>query len=128
MRVTAGGALMKSRGDHFEDRAASLVTDAGLQLVARNFRAKTGEIDLIAHDRGQLVFIEVRSRSNRYYASAAGSVDGRKQHRIILTAHLFLQRRPQWANMPCRFDVIAFEPPQSGTCPRVRWIRGAFTA
>jgi putative endonuclease len=119
---------MKSLGDNFEDRAAALLEEQGLRLLERNFRAKAGEIDIIAQDGTQLVFVEVRARNNRYYDSAAGSVDSRKQQRIVRTAQLFLQRRPQCANMPCRFDVVAFEPPQSGTRRRIRWIRGAFTA
>jgi putative endonuclease len=119
---------MKSLGDDYEDRAVSLLEDRGLRLLERNFSGKAGEIDLIAQDGDQLVFVEVRARSNRFFESAAGSVNIRKQQRIIRTAQLFLQRRPQWANMPCRFDVIAFEPPQSGACPRIRWIRSAFTA
>jgi putative endonuclease len=119
---------MKSRGDDYEKQAATLIADNGLRLLERNFSAKTGEIDIIAQDCELLVFIEVRARSNRYFDSAAGSVNARKQQRIIRTAQLFLQRRPQWVNTPCRFDVIAFEPPQSGSLPRIRWIRGAFTA
>lgn len=119
---------MKSLGDDYENRAASLIEDSGLCLLERNFRAKTGEIDIIAQDNGHLVFIEVRARNNRFFDSAAGSVNTRKQQRILRTAQVFLQCRPQWAHAPCRFDVIAFEPPQSGSHPRVRWIRGAFTA
>ena len=119
---------MKSLGDNYEDRAADLLEDRGLFLLERNFRGKTGEIDIIARDGAQLVFVEVRARSNRYFDSAAGSVNTHKQRRIVQTAQLFLQRRPHCANMPCRFDVIAFEPPQSGAPRRIRWIRGAFTA
>jgi putative endonuclease len=119
---------MKSLGDDYEDRAAALIEEQGLRLLERNFRGKTGEIDIVALDGAQVVFVEVRARSNRFYNSAAGSIDARKQLRIIRTAQLFLQCRPQWSNLPCRFDVIAFEPPQSGTYPRISWIRGAFTA
>ena len=119
---------MKSLGDDYEDKAVDWLQDQGLLLLARNFRGKTGEIDIVARDKDHLVFLEVRARSNRYFASAAGSVDRRKQLRILRTAQLFLQRHPCLANMPCRFDVIAFEPPQSATNPRIRWIRSAFTA
>jgi putative endonuclease len=118
---------MKSLGDRYEDRAVELLTEQGVQIVQRNFRGKTGEIDIIARDMNTLVFLEVRARSNRFFSGAAGSVDWRKQQRIIRTAQLFLQRHPQWASMPSRFDVIAFEPPQSGTASRIRWIRSAFT-
>lgn len=119
---------MKSLGDYYEDQALSLITEAGLRLLERNFRGKTGEIDLIVRDGAQLVFIEVRARSNRRFDSAAGSVNTRKQQRIVRTAQFFLQQRPNFTNMPCRFDVIAFEPPQSGTRTRIRWIRSAFNA
>jgi putative endonuclease len=119
---------MKILGEDYENRAVALLENGGLILLERNFRGKPGEIDIIALDGQQLVFVEVRGRTNRCFASAAGSVDTRKQHRIILTAQLFLQRRPQFAQSPCRFDVITFEPPQSGTPARIRWIRGAFTA
>jgi putative endonuclease len=119
---------MKSRGDDYEAQAATWVTERGLRLLERNFSGKTGEIDIIAQDHDTLVFIEVRARNNRHFESAAGSVNARKQLRIIKTAQLFLQRRPQWTNAPCRFDVIAFEPPQSAGPPEIRWIRGAFTA
>jgi putative endonuclease len=119
---------MRALGDDYENKAAALIEDSGLRLLERNFRGKTGEIDIVALDGAQLVFVEVRARSNRFFNSAAGSIDPRKQRRIVRTAQLFLQCRPQWDDMPCRFDVIAFEPPQSGTHPRIRWIRGAFTA
>ena len=119
---------MKLLGDDYEDRAVTLLEDQGLRVLERNFSCKIGEIDIILQDGAQLIFVEVRARSNRYFESAAGSVNLRKQQRIVRTAQLFLQRRPQWSNTPCRFDVIAFEPPQSGTRPRIRWIRGAFTA
>lgn len=119
---------MNSSGAKYEDQAVTLLEAQGLRMLERNFRGKTGEIDIIAQDGDQLVFVEVRSRSNPLFESAAGSVNLRKQQRVVRTAQLFLQRRPHWANMPCRFDVIAFEPPQSGTRPRIRWIRGAFTA
>ena len=119
---------MKSLGDDYETRAALWLQDRGLQLLARNYRGKTGEIDIVARDNGTLVFVEVRARNNRYFASAAASVDRRKQLRILRTAQLFLQRHPGLAKMPCRFDVIAFEPRQSATDPELRWIRSAFTA
>lgn len=120
---------MQKRGDRFEQRAAQwLVARRGMKLLARNFRCRTGEIDIVALDGEQLVFVEVRARMNPRFASAAASVDQRKQRRLVLSAHNFLQAHPKWANRPARFDVIAFEPPQSGVEPSVRWIRAAFTA
>lgn len=119
---------MNSLGEDYEERAARWLEERGVQLLARNFSGKTGEIDLIARDGEHLVFVEVRARSNRAFSSAAASVDRRKQQRIVRTAQLFLQRHPALAQLPCRFDVIAFEPRQSGNRLEIHWIPGAFTA
>jgi putative endonuclease len=119
---------MRSLGEDYETLAARWLTDQGLKLLARNFSGKTGEIDIIARDAEHLVFVEVRARSNTSFTSAAGSVDRRKQQRIVRTAQLFLQRHPELACLPSRFDVLAFEPPQSGHSLEIHWIPGAFTA
>ena len=99
-----------------------------MSVLARNFRARTGEIDIIGQHGGCLVFVEVRARGNSRFASAAASVDRRKQLRILRTAQLFLQQQPDLATLPCRFDVIAFEPPQSAPGRELLWIKAAFTA
>ena len=118
---------MKALGDDYETLAANWLQDRNWQLLERNFRCKLGEIDLIARHDSYLVFVEVRARRNPRFASAAASVDRRKQQRIMRTAQYFLQRNRQWANFPCRFDVIAIEPRQSPSETTVQWIRAAFT-
>jgi putative endonuclease len=115
-------------GHRYEEAALQWLQHQGLRPVTRNFRAKTGEIDLIALDQDCLVFIEVRSRSNSRYVAAAASVDWRKQRRLVKTAQIFLQRNRQWQQMRCRFDVVAFDPPQSGSGTEPTWIKGAFNA
>lgn len=119
---------MKQLGDGFEGRAMQYLQERGLQVRWRNFRAKTGEIDIIALAADSLVFVEVRARSSTRYGGAAITVDWRKQQKIVRTAAFFLQRHPELAQLPCRFDVIAFEPPQSGGEAKIRWIRAAFSA
>ncbi len=120
---------MKSVGEHYEQRAANwLRRRCGMEILARNIRARTGEIDIVARDGDCIVFVEVRARHHRGYASAAASVDHRKRTRLLRTAQLYLQRRPELAILPCRFDVIAFEPRQSTAEAELRWIPGAFTA
>ncbi len=119
---------MSSVGNHYEERAARWLQAQGLQLLQRNFRRKTGEIDIIARDGDHLVFIEVRSRSNPRYTGAAASIDRRKRQRIARTAQLYLQQYPDAGKLPCRFDVVAFEPRQSPAAEDINWIRGAFSA
>lgn len=118
---------MKSVGDNFEHRAARYLQSQGLRVIARNYRCRAGELDLVAVDASCLVFVEVRSRSNPRYASAAASVDLRKRRRLIRAAQSFLQKNPQWAQRPCRFDVVTFQPRQSTPEPLPQWIRSAFT-
>lgn len=119
---------MKSLGDEFEDRAALWLQDRGLRIVAKNYRTRTGEIDLVALHGDQLVFVEVRVRRNPRFCSAAASVDRPKQVRILRAAQRFLQQHSALRELPCRFDVVAFEAPQSGDDALVRWIKAAFIA
>lgn len=104
-----------------EDAAWSYLQQQGLQLVERNYRVRGGEIDIIARlPDGMLVFVEVRARASAAFGGAAGSVDARKQGRILLAARHYLMRFP--SEVPCRFDVVAIE------AGALRWIQNAFDA
>lgn len=116
---------MAGQGADHEARAARFLQDRGLRILQANYRCRCGEIDLIARHGQYLVFVEVRFRSNPRFSGAAASVDRRKQGKLLRSAQFFLQQHPQLASLPCRFDVIAFEPRQSGASPD--WIPGAFT-
>jgi len=114
----------KQAGDAAEDRALAHLLEAGLRLVARNYRTPGrggGEIDLIVRDRdGTLVFVEVRRRASRAFGGAAASVGFAKQRRIVFAARHYLMRLP--APPPCRFDVVSVE------AGRIEWLRAAFDA
>ncbi|RYY69219.1 MAG: YraN family protein, partial [Comamonadaceae bacterium] len=106
-----------------EDRALAHLRDAGLRLVARNYRTPGrggGEIDLVMRDGATLVFVEVRRRASARYGGAAASIGAAKQRRIVFAARHFLLRLP--SPPPCRFDVVTVEE------GRVGWLRGAFDA
>lgn len=107
-------------GREAEALAARLIEDAGLEIIARNFRCRHGEIDLIAREGDTIVFCEVRFRSGEAYGGAAESVTARKQARIAAAARYFLTGRPE---SPCRFDVLLLQTLEQA---RVRWIRNAF--
>jgi putative endonuclease len=115
-------------GDDFEARSEQLLRDYGLHIVARQFRCKTGEIDLIAMDEHQLLFVEVRARRHRSHGGAAASVNRAKQCKISACAAHFLRCHPQWRHLPCRFDVIAWEPREGMPGMQARWIQSAFLA
>jgi putative endonuclease len=111
------------RGSEAEDAALDLLKAHRLRLICRNFRCRGGELDLVMLDGETLVIVEVRARSHPGYASAAESVDARKQARIVHAAQLFLASHPHEAMRPMRFDVVAFDG-----LGRSDWIRGAFDA
>jgi putative endonuclease len=97
----------------------------GLKLLVRNFHCRYGEIDLIMQDGAAIVFVEVRFRKHGRFASAAASVDARKQGKLLRTAAHYLRKHPQFRNAPARFDVVALDgpTPQHFT---LQWLRDAF--
>ena len=70
-------------GSFYEDMAAAFLIKNGLRILARNYRNRTGEIDLIAQDGEYLVFAEVKYRSSLHEGYAVAAVDVRKQKRIL---------------------------------------------
>jgi len=113
---------MNRAGVRAEDLCAQLLRKAGLRVLARNWRCRHGEIDLVAEEGGTLVFAEVRYRSHARFGGAAESVTAAKQARLIAAARLYLMRRP---DADCRFDVLLLDGLETA---RIRWIRNAFTA
>jgi putative endonuclease len=92
-------------------------------IVARNYRCRAGEIDLVALDGSVLVFVEVRSRRGSIAGTPLESVNGRKQARVARVARHFCAMRG-WLDRDARFDVVGVrfdaEP------PALEHVRGAF--
>ena len=109
-----------------EDAAERLLVRKGYQIIARNYRAPGGEIDIIAGDKEFIVFAEVKTRNSLSVGRPSAWVDPAKQKRIMNTAFQFLQEK-DCALQP-RFDVIeiVFE---KGTdrIIYIRHIEGAFS-
>jgi len=112
-----------------EGLALARLEREGLELLARNYRCKAGEIDLVMLDPATrvLVLVEVRSRSRADFGGAAATIGSAKQRRFSLAArHLLLCRR-ELRTLRVRFDVVAIDPPAvPGAAPVVTWIRSAF--
>ncbi|MBC7803275.1 MAG: YraN family protein [Candidatus Parcubacteria bacterium] len=113
---------MNRAGMRAEELCADLMRRAGLRVVARNWRCRHGEIDLVAEEGATLVFAEVRYRRDERFGGAGESVTAVKQARLVAAARLYLMRRPE---AECRFDVLLLDALEAG---RIRWIRNAFTA
>ena len=118
-----------SSGASWERIAEIYLRERGLDIVQRNFRTRRGEVDLIAKHRHDLVFVEVRARSNPRYVSAIASDDRRKQARLVSTAAAFLGKYYGGASQPMtRFDVITIDEVSDPEGFRLRWLRNAFDA
>ena len=111
---------MNPAGARAEELCAELFRGYGLRILERNWQCRHGEIDLIAEERGTLVFAEVRMRSTSHFGGAAESVTAAKRSRLLAAARLYLTRRPEAA---CRFDVLLVT---AGDAARIEWIRDAF--
>lgn len=113
---------MNEAGARAEELCAELLRRAGLRILARNWRCRHGEIDLVAEENGALVFAEVRFRRDRRFGGAAESITAAKRARLVAAARLYLSGRPE---AECRFDVLLLDALEGG---RIRWIRNAFSA
>ena len=118
-----GRGIAGTLGDRAENLAHAFLIDQGLRPVARNFRSRGGEIDLIMLDEHCLCFIEVRYRRSSGFLDPVVSVDRHKQRKIIRTAAMFAARNHRFATLTMRFDVVAMEGENT---PAIRWIRDAF--
>lgn len=112
------------KGRRGEDFAAVFLFKKGYKIIHRNWRLKSGEIDIIAEQSGTLVFCEVKSRGSLRCGSGAEAVNLRKQRKIIHTAMLYLQQY-KFQNRSCRFDIIEIldNPPEE---PQIHHIINAF--
>ena len=110
---------MTADGARAEEQAARFLAGRGLKILARNYRCRGGEIDLVCRDGATLVFVEVRLRTNRDFGGAAASITPAKQRRIALAANHSLAGKPLPA---CRFDAVLLD----GT--NIDWICNAFDA
>ncbi len=94
-------------GREVEEAAARILESKGFVILERNFRTRRGEIDLIARDGQELVFVEVKGRTSSGFGGAAGAVGALKRLRVIGAARTFVAARR--LDCPMRFDVVTFE-------------------
>lgn len=111
-------------GEAAEHLACEHLQQQGLQLIQRQYRRKTGEIDLIMRDQQTLVFVEVRFRAKSTFGGALASINPAKQKKLWRTAMLYLQRYKQ--PPACRFDVVTITQSASGQLIFQQWIPNAF--
>ncbi len=112
------------KGKKSEDIAASFLEGQGLKVICRNFRAKRGELDIIARDKDTLCIVEVRSRGESSPRVPEGEL-GRKKVRSITRAARKLIHKHGLQNVPVRYDllVVYWESEK----PKIKFYPGGIT-
>jgi putative endonuclease len=109
-----------------EDLACDELERRGYEIVARRYRQKGGELDIVARDGGTLVFVEVKAREGRDFGEAAEAVTVTKRRRIARLALAYVARHGLTAS-PCRFDVVSIHLDAAGNGePAIEVIQNAF--
>jgi len=96
----------------------------GYEILARRYRTRYGELDIVARDRQVTVFVEVKARSSRRFGSPSEAVTPLKQRKLVMMARDYLARR-RLGDIACRFDVVAITH-ESGRPPSVEVFCNAF--
>ncbi|SEN14062.1 YraN family protein [Lihuaxuella thermophila] len=119
------GDRRKEVGQAGEDAACKYLTGQGWTILDRNWTTRFGELDLIARDGEQVVFVEVRSTSGGRFGFGFQSVDFRKQQKVRRLALAYVQQK-RLEHLPIRFDVISVLLNRERVPLQIDHIEGAF--
>jgi putative endonuclease len=112
----------KQRGYHFEEKAANYLAGQGLQIIARNFFCKGGEIDLIALENQTLVFIEVKYRQTNQHGEPSEFINPRKLQRLYRCAQVFLMKKREYQDASMRLDSLCI----TGEPAKIEWLKNIY--
>ncbi len=113
----------RARGHIVEAAACHFLQQQGLLLLEANYTVRRGELDLVMQQGHTIVFVEVRFRKTDRYGTPAETVTVAKQRKLWLAARHWLATHPAAARQPCRFDIVAARPGESGL--QFEWIINA---
>ena len=102
-----------------ERLAAESLLSRGYRILERNFRCRYGEIDLVAEDEQDLVFVEVKTRRGTAYGLPEEAVTPRKQHKIVEVAGYYIDVH-DCPERSWRVDVVAVQLSVSGKLEEIR--------
>jgi putative endonuclease len=112
----------KSLGKWGEELAMHWLTGQGLEVVAMSYRTPHGEIDLIMEDQGQIVFVEVKTRTNTKLGFPEDAITFRKFNHILDSASYYFQQNPGLTE-DWRIDVIAIIGTPTTKIPDIHWFK-----
>lgn len=109
-------------GNQGEDLACEYLKKLGYKIVERNFRIRGGEVDIVAKDKGELVFVEVKTRFSHEYGLPTEAITYWKLKALLKTAKFYLQKI-SWGDKPYRLDLVAVDFADSRDSPKIELIR-----
>lgn len=92
-------------GSNGEEIACNFLKKSGCKIIEKNYRCKIGEIDIIAQDKDELIFIEVKTRSQKVFGNPVESVNDEKKNHIYRVAQYYITLK-KLEKAKVRFDVI----------------------
>ena len=99
-----GNEISAARGKAGEDAVCAYLEEKGYKILARNYRKKGGEIDIIAQEADTAVFVEVKTRKYGAMDSGTGAMTKAKMRRIIATSEQYMREHKE-LDLYCRFDT-----------------------
>jgi putative endonuclease len=122
----AAKAACQGLGRTGERLAAEKLMGCGYHILERNFRCRYGEIDLVAEDEHDLIFVEVKTRRGDGYGRPEEAVTARKQRKILQVASYYLDLHA-CSERSWRVDVVAVQLSISGKLEEIRIYQHALT-
>ena len=111
-------------GIHGERVAEERLVGLGYRILDRNWSWPGGELDLVAEQNGEIVFVEVKARRSQTFGSPEESITRAKREKLIQTAHAYLGSVKR-QDSPWRIDVVAIDMEPDGTVIRLEHIVSA---
>lgn len=115
-----------NRGAWGEELATQYLRKRGYAILARNFRIRQGELDIVASKGRYLIFVEVKTRKNDHFGAAREFITPAKQRRLIAAAECWCLRHP--TGLQPRFDAIEVYGEEGCAHPRINHLENIFEA
>lgn len=110
--------MSREAGNEAEDKAVIALTDAGYDILARNYSCRVGEIDIVAKNNGFICFVEVKYRNPRGFGTAVDAITKTKMEKILKTARTYLYEIGE-PDADYRIDAVLIDGSQIEIMPNV---------
>ena len=121
------GWLTKLLGDRGEKAAVRFLRRLGYRILAKQYRCRIGEIDIVAQDGDRIVFVEVKTRDSTAAGHPTEAITHDKQKKLTQLGLIYLKAHG-WLDRPARFDVVSIVWPKGAKQPQIDHYLNAFEA